>query len=296
MLVQPRPELLVAADGQHEGLLAPLQIQAQPAVRAGDLVAQHPGAGQAGLERAANHPPGQRRLGGESYLVGDGRLSPLIAGIAPRLGQVKLAVDQRVSLAACVGQEDADLSVLDPAVPLYWRATPTECSPFFRKPVSSTISTPSAAPRCSMTWSRHRSRAASWSHSTWLSTRCVRQGRASPICSASCQPFLRFAALSRPCRYRPACRLGSARTNCSPSRASSALNSSRQARTLAESADMAHLHAVMPRDSWHHPPPNSTVELEPIPVGNEAEPAHIWGMTKKDGLEKRRARDDGWRL
>src|SRR4051794_32061510 len=115
MLVQHRPELLVAADGQHEGLLAPLQIHAQPAVRAVDFVAQHPGAGQAGIERAANHLPGQRRLGGESHLVGDGRLSPLLGGIAPCLGQVKLAVDQRVPLAARVGQEDADLGVLDPA-------------------------------------------------------------------------------------------------------------------------------------------------------------------------------------
>lgn len=56
---------------------------------------------------------------------------------------------------------------------------------------------------------RHTSRAAPSSHNTLLSTRCVRQGRASPIYSANCQPFLRSAALNRPSRHRPACCRGS---------------------------------------------------------------------------------------
>src|SRR3954453_18358268 len=87
-----------------------------------------------------------------------------------------------------------------PAVPLYWRATPADFVPFFRKPVSSTISTPSRSAKTSTTYPRHRSRAAASSHCTCESSRCVRHGRASPRCSASCQPFLRSTALSRPTR------------------------------------------------------------------------------------------------
>src|SRR4051794_22636671 len=44
-LVQHRPQLLVAADGEHEGLLAALQIHPEMAIGAVDLIAQHPGTG-----------------------------------------------------------------------------------------------------------------------------------------------------------------------------------------------------------------------------------------------------------
>src|SRR3954447_23254351 len=120
-----------------------------------------------------------------------------------------------------------------PAVPLYWRATPADFVPFFRKPVSSTISTASRSANTSTTYPRHRSRAAASSHCTCESSRCVRHGRASPRCSASCQPFLRSTALSRPSRYSPACRRGSERTNSSPKRACNSLSSDRQLGTLA---------------------------------------------------------------
>src|SRR3954468_11075513 len=65
-----------------------------------------------------------------------------------------------------------------PAVPLYWRATPADFVPFFRKPVSSTISTASRSAKVSTTYPRHRSRAAASSHCTCERTRCVRHGRA----------------------------------------------------------------------------------------------------------------------
>src|SRR4051812_10637646 len=42
-----------------------------------------------------------------------------------------------------------------PAVPLYWRATPADFVPFFRKPVSSTISTASRSAKGSTTYPRH---------------------------------------------------------------------------------------------------------------------------------------------
>src|SRR4051794_22457788 len=120
-----------------------------------------------------------------------------------------------------------------PAVPLYWRATPADFVPFFRKPVSSTISTPSRSAKRSTTYPRHRSRAAASSHCTCESSRCVRHGRASPRCSASCQPFLRSTALSRPSRYSPACRRGSERPNSSPKRACNLLSSDRQSKIPA---------------------------------------------------------------
>jgi hypothetical protein len=114
--VQLRPQLLVAADGQHEGLPAPLELPAEPAVRAVDLVAQHPGAGQARIQRPTDHPRREHRLGGEGDLLRDGRLGPLGLVLAPPLpGKVEFAVDQRVALAAGVGEEDADPGILDPA-------------------------------------------------------------------------------------------------------------------------------------------------------------------------------------
>src|SRR5215216_3915297 len=64
-----------------------------------------------------------------------------------------------------------------PAVPVYWRATPTDFSPFFRKPVSSTMSTPlSSSPRCSMTYSRRSSRTASASQRAAFRRRCAPWG------------------------------------------------------------------------------------------------------------------------
>src|SRR3954447_24265505 len=120
-----------------------------------------------------------------------------------------------------------------PAVPLYWRATPADFVPSFRKPVSSTISTASRSARDSTTYARHRSRAAASSHCTCESSRCVRHGRASPRCSANCQPFLRSTALRRPWRYSPPCRRGSDRPNSSPKRACKSLSSHRHSKILA---------------------------------------------------------------
>jgi hypothetical protein len=64
-----------------------------------------------------------------------------------------------MALGTGVGQENTDLTVLDPSRgprPVgqrskYWRATPADRVPFFKNPVSSMISTPSGAPRCSTT-------------------------------------------------------------------------------------------------------------------------------------------------
>ena len=79
-----------------------------------------------------------------------------------------------------------------PAVPLYWRATPAECWPFLRKPVSSMTSTAWGLPRCSTTYGRKSSRRASASH--WARPNRCCSHRAShrhslrPIASHFCAP------------------------------------------------------------------------------------------------------------
>ena len=48
-----------------------------------------------------------------------------------------------------IRQKDADLAILDaPRVPLYWRLTPTDLTPWMRKPVSSTTRIAYGSPRC----------------------------------------------------------------------------------------------------------------------------------------------------
>src|SRR3954451_19390806 len=53
-------------------------------------------------------------ISGEVDLIRDGGRGTPVRILAPRLGQVELAVDQGVALAAGLGQEDADLHVLNP--------------------------------------------------------------------------------------------------------------------------------------------------------------------------------------
>src|SRR3712207_6262838 len=84
---------------------------------------------------------------------------------------------------------------------VYWRATPTDFSPFFKKPVSSTMSTPLfSSPRCSTTYLLRSSRTASASQRAAFKRRCAPCGPCSPISSAICQPFLRSTLLRRPAR------------------------------------------------------------------------------------------------
>ena len=89
--------------------------------------------------------------------------------------QVQSAIHQRRTFLRSISQKHPDLGVLDaPAVPVYWRAIPTDFSLFFREPVSSTMSTPLSPPRCSMTYSRRSSRTAS--HRAALRRRCAPWG------------------------------------------------------------------------------------------------------------------------
>ena len=96
-----------------------------------------------------NHPAGELRLGREHGPVRD-TADPHRQRPGPRLRQVELAVDRRVTGRSGVGQVDRDLGVLDPArrpgvLPLH-----QPCGgAFFTSPVSSITSTAPGSPRCS---------------------------------------------------------------------------------------------------------------------------------------------------
>src|SRR5215217_4599622 len=136
-------------------------------------VRDHPSGGHVGLERSLQHPLGQLHLVAEDELLGNAGLGPSHWVARPHPGQVERPVDEGGAFLRGVGQEHPDLAVERvPAVPVYWRATPTLFSPFFRKPVSSTMSTPLASSaRCSSTYSRRSSRTSSASHLAEFSSR-----------------------------------------------------------------------------------------------------------------------------
>src|SRR2546426_4474277 len=88
-----------------------------------------------------------------------------------------------------------------PAVPLYWRCTPTDLVPFFRKPVSSMTSTAVLSPSISCTYLHSTSRNCALSQTARSTRYCIAYGVLSPASSANCHPFLRSTGLSNPRRY-----------------------------------------------------------------------------------------------
>jgi hypothetical protein len=74
---------------------------------------RHPGGRGAGVQGTLQHDLGKLRLGPKADLLGD--LRRLAAGfiVGPAFGQVQLPVDHRPPLAAGVGQEHAQLAVVD---------------------------------------------------------------------------------------------------------------------------------------------------------------------------------------
>jgi hypothetical protein len=79
-----------------------------------DLVAGHPGRRCAGVERAGDHRPGQRRLGREPDIGRDTGGPAAIRVRRPRPGQVQGPVDERVPTSCGVDHIDPDLGVLHP--------------------------------------------------------------------------------------------------------------------------------------------------------------------------------------
>src|SRR3954464_11585223 len=91
-----------------------LEPDAQPAVVAIDLVAQHPGDRHPGREGTLDHTPRQLRFGGERDILRYGRRGAPLPVVSPLLGQIQLTVDQGMTLCTGIGQENTDLAVLDP--------------------------------------------------------------------------------------------------------------------------------------------------------------------------------------
>ena len=88
---------LVAANGEDIRLVVAFQHDAQRLVAAVNRVAQHPGAGNAGLERRRHHGDADLGLGGERHVVGNARRLPALRVFDPVLWQIETAVDQSVS-------------------------------------------------------------------------------------------------------------------------------------------------------------------------------------------------------
>lgn len=98
------------------------------------------------------------------HLVGHSCRLATRAIVGPALRQIQLGVETEHILPVGVLQRDTDLAVTHfPRVPLYCRATPTECRPYLGNPVSSMISAPSGA-ACATTNAASMSRTARVSH------------------------------------------------------------------------------------------------------------------------------------
>jgi site-specific DNA recombinase len=113
-LLAGRPQRLGGLDRQHIGDTPLLQEGAQARVAAVDLIGGHPPGRHARLQRALQHRLGQLRLGRKADPLGHVRLRTAPGVGDPLLGQVQLPVHQRPTLSAGIGEEHADLAVLDP--------------------------------------------------------------------------------------------------------------------------------------------------------------------------------------
>jgi hypothetical protein len=137
-----------------------LQPHPQPAIVAVDLIAQHPRKRNPGRQGALDHALRQLRLGRKRDSVGHGGRDAALPIVSPVFGKIQFAVDQGMACRTAVGEKNADLTVLDPSCgPGILAPDAGRLGSFLEtwpwKPrghaVSSTISTPSGAPRCSIT-------------------------------------------------------------------------------------------------------------------------------------------------
>jgi hypothetical protein len=106
---------MVAGHRQHIADLAALQLGSQSGVGAVDLIAGHPGGRDPGVQRPAEHPGRQGRLGRKPDLGGDAGRLAAVGFVDPAPGDVQVPVDQGVPGIGGVSQVDRDLGVLDPA-------------------------------------------------------------------------------------------------------------------------------------------------------------------------------------
>ena len=106
---------LGAFDRQHMGDGVLFQPHPQAAVAAIDAVAGDPAERHPGRHGALEHGLGQLGFGLEGDLVADPGGPAAFAVVGPGLGQVQVSVNQCDASQRRVGQEHADLGVLDPA-------------------------------------------------------------------------------------------------------------------------------------------------------------------------------------
>ena len=99
---------------QHVAEPVLLQPAAQRVVGAIDAVGGHPGEGHTGRVRPLEHRQAELGLGGERDLLGHAGLGPARPVRRPAFRQIERTVDQGPAVAAGIGQEHADLAVLDP--------------------------------------------------------------------------------------------------------------------------------------------------------------------------------------
>jgi hypothetical protein len=111
---RPLPKILFGSDRQDVAAPVPLRPAPDDMVGAIDAVSGDPGKRNTGLARPLQHRQAELGLGGEDNLRGDARRAPAVFVLGPGGGQVERAVDQRLTVAAGIAEEHADLAVLDP--------------------------------------------------------------------------------------------------------------------------------------------------------------------------------------
>ncbi len=144
---------VAAPDGHHVGHVLAFQPRLQVLGLPVGLIGSEPRERHPGRDRPGDHRLRLPRLGRELHVVRDARRPAPLRVIGPGLRQIQLPVDQRVPVRRGIEAKNTptwQFSVR-PAVPEYCLCTPADRVPFFRKPVSSMISTPSRSPSCPIT-------------------------------------------------------------------------------------------------------------------------------------------------
>ena len=78
-----------------------------------DRIPCHPGRFQARVQRAREHAGGQFRFRRKADLGRHMRFEASVWILGPALGEVQRAVQQRMTCLAGIGEEDAELTILD---------------------------------------------------------------------------------------------------------------------------------------------------------------------------------------
>ena len=109
------PDMVIAANRQHIGLVPLLEHPPQAVIRAIGRIGQHPGTAHTGIKVPGNHPAGNRRLGGKLHIIGNAGLRTPAGITGPGLRKIELTVNQRLAISARITEKHAHLAVLDPA-------------------------------------------------------------------------------------------------------------------------------------------------------------------------------------